>query len=579
MAGGKETPRQKMIGMMYLVLTALLALNVSKSILDAFVAIEENMQISNENEFARGEEKRKQLEEQAIHGEEPARKQWANLQFNAVKAIDRETEQLIAFTDELKKEILVSCGENTEVGKQHILLEKKSSHYPLKPVRMNLTMVDAKDKYDEPMHILIGDDIKRPTGKGLDLWKKIIVYREKITQILSESANEGKSKKYGIRFKAINDHKNYKELQQRVEKELDKASIHPDDREILAKLYIGLTKQERVDMGETKDVHWIGKTFDHAPVVAAIASLTSIQNEVLTARADAIAHIRSRVGGSEYAFNRVLPLAYGPELVNSGDEVEVRVLMAAYDSYATPEVQAEQGSLTGVKDGMGTLRWKANKTGESKLKGTISIRNKRGEKKTMNWEKVIRVMQPSGTITLTEMNRLYRGHENPISAVASGFEETQLRAGGNVKLRKTASGWIAEPEQGRTCTISVVGVDKKNNRQVTLGTYTYEVSNLPTPELYWGNVKNGGSLNYFGNGIFPKYPPEIPLKAGFQILSMEISSSTIGTHHVTGSKIPADLEKKLKQTKPNEVVQIIAKVKPTKGNAPVSLAFGSWKRN
>ena len=43
MAGGKETPRQKMIGMMYLVLTALLALNVSKSILDAFVSIEENI--------------------------------------------------------------------------------------------------------------------------------------------------------------------------------------------------------------------------------------------------------------------------------------------------------------------------------------------------------------------------------------------------------------------------------------------------------------------------------------------------------------------------------------------------------
>lgn len=33
MAGGKETPRQKMIGMMYLVLTALLALNVSKQVL------------------------------------------------------------------------------------------------------------------------------------------------------------------------------------------------------------------------------------------------------------------------------------------------------------------------------------------------------------------------------------------------------------------------------------------------------------------------------------------------------------------------------------------------------------------
>jgi len=39
MAGGKETPRQKMIGMMYLVLTALLAMNISKDVLQAFLQI------------------------------------------------------------------------------------------------------------------------------------------------------------------------------------------------------------------------------------------------------------------------------------------------------------------------------------------------------------------------------------------------------------------------------------------------------------------------------------------------------------------------------------------------------------
>ena len=39
MAGGKETPRQKMIGMMYLVLTALLALNVSNAVLEKFAVL------------------------------------------------------------------------------------------------------------------------------------------------------------------------------------------------------------------------------------------------------------------------------------------------------------------------------------------------------------------------------------------------------------------------------------------------------------------------------------------------------------------------------------------------------------
>ena len=47
MAGGKLTPRQKMINMMYLVLTALLALNVSQEVLNAFHLVNEGLQTSN----------------------------------------------------------------------------------------------------------------------------------------------------------------------------------------------------------------------------------------------------------------------------------------------------------------------------------------------------------------------------------------------------------------------------------------------------------------------------------------------------------------------------------------------------
>ena len=39
MAGGNLSPRQKMINMMYLVLTALLALNVSKEVLNSFFEV------------------------------------------------------------------------------------------------------------------------------------------------------------------------------------------------------------------------------------------------------------------------------------------------------------------------------------------------------------------------------------------------------------------------------------------------------------------------------------------------------------------------------------------------------------
>nr|MBC8344315.1 hypothetical protein [Bacteroidota bacterium] len=56
MAGYKETPRQKMIGMMYLVLTALLALNVSKEILDAFVVVNKGLVKTNEILFDKNDD-------------------------------------------------------------------------------------------------------------------------------------------------------------------------------------------------------------------------------------------------------------------------------------------------------------------------------------------------------------------------------------------------------------------------------------------------------------------------------------------------------------------------------------------
>jgi len=48
MASGNLSPRQKMINMMYLVLTALLALNVSREVMDAFYEVMVGQQASIE---------------------------------------------------------------------------------------------------------------------------------------------------------------------------------------------------------------------------------------------------------------------------------------------------------------------------------------------------------------------------------------------------------------------------------------------------------------------------------------------------------------------------------------------------
>ena len=47
------SPRQKMINLMYIVLTAMLALNVSSDVLEGFVQVEEGLSRSNQNIAAR----------------------------------------------------------------------------------------------------------------------------------------------------------------------------------------------------------------------------------------------------------------------------------------------------------------------------------------------------------------------------------------------------------------------------------------------------------------------------------------------------------------------------------------------
>jgi gliding motility-associated protein GldM len=65
MASGKETPRQKMINLMYLVFIAMLALNMSKEVLTAFGLMNEQVVESNLNATDRNNKFKQGLEEKA----------------------------------------------------------------------------------------------------------------------------------------------------------------------------------------------------------------------------------------------------------------------------------------------------------------------------------------------------------------------------------------------------------------------------------------------------------------------------------------------------------------------------------
>jgi gliding motility-associated protein GldM len=110
MAGGVLTPRQKMINMMYLVLTALLAMNVSKEVLLAFRSIEVGIENSNEVVETKIDFLTETLKSQATENQK------AVPLLAYAKEVSAESKSLIALITELKTTLLSDdyAGEDDE---------------------------------------------------------------------------------------------------------------------------------------------------------------------------------------------------------------------------------------------------------------------------------------------------------------------------------------------------------------------------------------------------------------------------------------------------------------------------------
>ena len=98
MASGKETPRQKMINLMYLVFISMLALNMSKEVLAAFGLMNEKMEVSNEKMTENNVAFFSGLETKASENPE----KFGPLLSNA-KAVKQLSESYDAYLENLKK--------------------------------------------------------------------------------------------------------------------------------------------------------------------------------------------------------------------------------------------------------------------------------------------------------------------------------------------------------------------------------------------------------------------------------------------------------------------------------------------
>ena len=152
-----KEPRQKMINIMYLVLTALLALNVSAEILNAFKTVDHSLQsatgiIEKKNADIFASFKRKL--------EDPVSREKANIWYPRAEQAKKLADELYTYLENLKKELKQEAGlKKNEEGEE----------------------VYKEDDLDSPTRLFISAP-PEGKGKGQELFKKLSDFK---TQLLA----------------------------------------------------------------------------------------------------------------------------------------------------------------------------------------------------------------------------------------------------------------------------------------------------------------------------------------------------------------------------------------------------------
>jgi len=107
MAGGRETPRQKLIGIMYLILLVLLALQVSSAIMEKFKFLDDSLQAANDRAELFNEKTAQNIEKTVAENGNKA----ADLVIlEKARAVRKEAKEIKDFIDKLREEIIQKTG-------------------------------------------------------------------------------------------------------------------------------------------------------------------------------------------------------------------------------------------------------------------------------------------------------------------------------------------------------------------------------------------------------------------------------------------------------------------------------------
>ena len=615
MGGGKETPRQKMVGLMYLVLMALLAMNVSKEIINAFVTLNNKLESSIEQvesfntnlsgEFAT---KLATLKATGAPPDELARVEFhkntndkivdltrkmcndivkrnlflliaaadPGVQFSefddiemAIVNDDADAKvRLKALVDKVNDLGVIAVDEHHELHGAET--DHDEYHNPLFHIDdvgyihiRDLSTYTKKDDYDTPTRILAGESFDKIAPEGLHLMENLHHHRNDLIALIanhpSDTLEGGIVYQYEFDTSLIKDpdflitEGDRKAFEAVVDSiiafEIEENKLDPKDAEAVRNIYVRMTIPKKV-MNHGEEYPWIFGQFDHAPIVAASAVMTSVRSDVLQVQTLASQLVSSRVKVQSFNFNKIDPLAFSAtSYINQGDSLGLRVMIAAYDSSEAMELKywVDDSSQLNKNESeqdlanMKTFKGRAGQSvsisgsvGDHILSGFIAVKEK-GVKKWKPWKFNYSVGAPNAAISAADLQVLYINWNNKIRVSASGYKPESIKLTGRgctVKGPDSKGYYTATVTNARAkeAKLIVTGIDDKGKSN-ELANEIFRVFPLPKPTAYFankagGNIKKANAVNY--STIVAKLG-DSPLDVPYEVVGFQMYTTKNGS--------------------------------------------------
>jgi gliding motility-associated protein GldM len=160
-----NSPRQKMINLMYLVFIAMMALNVSSEVLDGFELVENSLRTSTENATRRNTEVKSNLDK-AYEANAAKVGEW----YHKGEDVKKQSDELFDYINELKQRIVLEAdGEKGNISdiKQKDNLEAASRVMLAPVVGEGRKLKERLANYCNDMSGLVGDSSQKAMFKSL----------------------------------------------------------------------------------------------------------------------------------------------------------------------------------------------------------------------------------------------------------------------------------------------------------------------------------------------------------------------------------------------------------------------------